>query len=236
MLVKLNTVPAHSCRKKITAVVLFATSLLLLCVPESADSGIHACRTDDGTTVFQDRPCPLKKVAKRAVDIKAHHPLGIHESWFKRPGNVEERALCNRRACECGPIERRHEGSLAQAVADALFLDAGWHHFESSYQAWMDTPSHSSKSYDRRKELVEASCNVMISQQLLRDFADEVAKNLRADYLSAEEKGFDIPDPCDQGIELACYYYQRVKLHQQVKADARALKIPRETLTAISTL
>ncbi|MFK7855590.1 MAG: DUF4124 domain-containing protein [Granulosicoccus sp.] len=235
MLVKLDAVPAHLRRNKIMAVMLFACSLLLLGVPESADSGIHACRTDDGTTVFQDRPCPQKKVAKRAVEKKAYHPLGIHESWFKRPSDAEERAFCNRRACECGPIERRHEGSLAQAVADALFLDAGWHHFESSYQAWMDTPGNSSKSYDRRKQLIEASCNVMISQQLLRDFADEIAQNLRSDYLSAEEKGFDIPDPCDQGIEQACYYYERVKLHEQVKADARALKIPRETLTASST-
>lgn len=231
MPVKLNTVHLNACLKKMAPMVVCAMSLLLFCLPESADSAIYACVTSDGTTKFQDRACQLEKPAKRVTKTKVRLPFGIHESWFKLPGHVEGRAFCDRGGCECGPIERKHEGSLAQAVADALYMDGGWHHYETTYNDWLNTPSTSAKAYDLRERMVEASCNVMISQQLLRDFAEDVAMQLKSIALVAEERGFDVEGPCDQGFEQACYYYQSTELYRRLIADARALKIPRDTLT-----
>jgi len=234
MLVKLNTINPALRPKKLATLMMCMLSLLLFWLPESADSAIYACVTNEGTTIFQDRACPQKKPVERTVKAKTRLPLGIHESWFELPGHTEGRAFCDRRGCECGPIERKHSGSLAQAVADALYMDAGWHHYETSYDAWLNTSGSSAKAYEQRAQLIEASCSVMISQQLLREFAEGVAAELKSQVLSAEEKGFDIPDPCDQGVEQACYYYRSVELFNRLMADASALRIPRDTLSAAS--
>ena len=207
--------------------MLYAMSLQLFWLPESADSAIYACVTAEETTVFQDRSCPQKKPASQIAKAPTRLPFGIHESWFELPGYAEGRPFCDRRGCECGSIEQKHDAGLLQAVADALYIDAGWHRYETSYAAWFNTPSGSAKAYNRQQEMIEASCSVMISQQLLRDFAEVVAVQLKARILEAEERGFDIAGPCDQGVELACEYYQYVEQYKRLIADAEALKIPR---------
>lgn len=231
MSVELNIDHTSLCAKNMAVAVIYLLSLLLFWLPESAVSAIYTCVTNDGTSIFQDRPCPQKKPVKRAAKTPTHLPLGIHESWFELPGHTEGRAFCDRRGCECGSIERRHEGALAQAVADALFIDAGWHHYDTSYSDWLNTPSGSAKAYALREEMIEASCSVMISQQLLRDFAEDVAVQLKSKVLAAEERGFDVPEPCDQGVEQACDYYQSVELHRRLMSDAIALRISRATLS-----
>ncbi|NND92581.1 MAG: hypothetical protein HKN42_17140, partial [Granulosicoccus sp.] len=159
-------------------------------------------------------------------------PFGIHASWFEVPGQAEGRAFCDRRGCECGAVERRHEGSLSRAVADALYMDGGWHRYEMSYQMWLRTPTSSGENHERRTEMIEAACNVMMSQQLLREYAEEVASRLRQQMLAAEERGYDEPEPCEMGIQGACKYFDAVLLYRRLLADSRALTISREEISA----
>jgi hypothetical protein len=157
-------------------------------------------------------------------------PFGIHESWFELPGQAEGRAFCDRRSCECGPLERKHEGTLDQAVADALYIDGSWHRYDTSYALWLDTPNNSSNIYQRRADMIEAACTVMMSQQLLRDYADEVVAALRQNVLAAEERGFDVAEPCETGVATACEYYASVVLFRRMLDDARALQLSREAM------
>ncbi len=209
---------------------LWAISLLLLCEPSGVRAAIYACPTGDGTTVFQDRPCPRAVPVETPAMQAARAPLGIHDSWFVKPLHAEGRAFCDKRGCECGPHERRHNGSLARAVADALYMDTGWHRYDISEALWLETPVNSARRYDSRAEMTEASCAVMMSQQLLKQFAEDVSAKLRQMALQAEERGYDIPDPCDAGDDLACDYYDAMILYQRLARDAKALHISREML------
>lgn len=83
-------------------------------------------------------------------------------------------------------------------------------------------------------EMMEAACEVMISQQILLKFADGVLLKLKQSTRQAEERGFDIAAPCDAGNEQACNYYDAVLLYQRVLADARALQLPRILLSDAS--
>ena len=67
----------------------------------------------------------------------------------------------------------------------------------------------------------------MISQLLLRKYADEVRARLRQKVLVAEERGFDQPEPCQFGINEACSYLDAVQLYRRLLDDARALRTSR---------
>ena len=211
---------------------LLATFSLLLLLPFGAsNAAIHACQTADGSTVFQDRPCDIKPAAAAPKPSSQKLPFGIHESWFEIPEQADDRAFCDRRLCECGSHVRSHEGGLYRAVADALFLDASWHRFDTSLELWMKTPASDPAISQLRAEMIDASCSIMMSQQLLRDFARSTAAGLRKRVLSAEDLGFDIPEPCDAGVAQACDYYDSVLLYKRLLADAKALKYARDALT-----
>ncbi|MFK7992704.1 MAG: hypothetical protein AB8B87_01110 [Granulosicoccus sp.] len=161
------------------------------------------------------------ETAKKTVH---RFPLSIHESWFDVPEQAEDRAFCDRRGCECGRIERKHQGSLAQAVADALYMDGSWHRYETNYQTWMEAPTSSSESYDSREQMLEASCEIMMAQTLLRNYAKDVVQLLRKRFRQAEERGFDIQQPCLAGEEQACEFFDSVQLLARIQSDAISLQ------------
>jgi hypothetical protein len=115
-------------------------------------------------------------------------------------------------------------------------MDGGWHRYDTSYTAWLDTPTSSADIQVRRAEMIESACNVMMSQQLLREYATEVADALRQRVLAAEERGFDVPGPCDAGLADACEYYDAVLLYRRMLEDAKALSVPREVITSSAAL
>ena len=174
--------------------------------------------------IFQDRPCPIKKQATADTRQAPQQPLLIHESWFELPEQANDRAFCDRRGCECGKFERKHQGALATAVADALYLDGSWHRYESSYLAWLDSPAGSAQGFDERDRMLEASCEVMMSQTLLRHYANDVVQVLARQVRTAEERGFDIEQPCLEGIDDACALYDSVQLYKRIQQDAAALR------------
>ncbi|MGQ7846191.1 hypothetical protein ACUNV4_17030 [Granulosicoccus sp. 3-233] len=211
---------------------LLLLSLQLLGLPDTSIAAIYTCPAADGSTIFQDRPCPQK--ASAGTDSRAVRklPFDIHPSWFELPEQAEERAFCDRRRCECGLHEREHGSALARAVADALYMDGGWHRYQVSYQLWRNEPAASARNPQLNAAMQEAACSVMMSQQLLRDFSDEVSEELRHRVRSAEERGFDEAGPCEADVEQACDYLDSVELYQRLLLDARALQSPRELITS----
>lgn len=210
---------------------LCSLSLLLLGLSNGVQATIYSCSTGNGGIVFQDVPCPMTSGPGKTVQKQQKLPFAIHESWFDLPGQAEGRAYCDRRSCECGDMQRTLDGSLDRAVADALYMDGGWHRYETSYQLWMDEPAASPSTHDLRAQMIEDACNVMISQRLLRKYADEVRTRLRRKVLIAEERGFDHPEPCQANIKEACSYLDAVELYRRILADARALRIPRDIIS-----
>ncbi len=207
---------------------LWWLSLLLLGLPEGVQATIYSCSTGNAGIIFQDMPCPLTPGKNKPAPKKHKLPFEIHESWFEIPGQAEGRAYCDRRRCECGDMQRKLDGLLDQAVADALYMDGGWHRYETSHQLWIDAPASAASTPDLRDQMVEDACNVMISQKLLRKFADEVRTRLYQKSLTAEERGFDQPEPCQAGINEACSYLDAVQLYRRMLADALALRVPRD--------
>lgn len=212
-------------------ILLWAISLVLLYPVDEAYAAIYAC-VSDGATQFQDRPCPEKKMVKKVKKRVSGLPLGIHSSWFDTPKGAKERAFCDKQGCECGGQVRPYVGSIPQAVADSLFLDGSWHHYEQAFQVWLNTNSKTPEFRHHHQQMLAASCEVMMSQKTLRVFADEVIVSLRKKTLDAENRGFDISGPCDKGNRAACELYDAVKLIRQLKADARALRAPRKILSS----
>ncbi len=215
---------------------LLTVSLLLSGLPDKVLATIYTCPAQDGSTIFQDRPCPQGKTLTGKSQAVRKLPFDIHPSWFEIPEQAEERAFCDRRRCECGLQERKHGSSLARAVADALYMDGGWHRYQTSFQQWRDEPAASDNNPQLRANVQEAACNVMMSQQLLRDFADEVTEKLQQTVRMAEARGFDTPEPCEAGVEQACDYLDSVELYRRLLIDARALQQPRELVTSNGAL
>jgi len=215
---------------------LWAYSLLLLSPVGDVSAAIHACTTADGSTIFQDQPCPRQVPVESKAMVAARAPLGIHDSWFVKPAQSQGRAFCDKRGCECARHERSHDGSLARAIADALYMDASWHRYEVSEALWQETPVDSSQRFARRADLIEASCSVMMSQQILKQFADPALAELRRKAQEAEERGYDIPDVCDSGDMIACDYYDAIELFKRLSRDSRALHRARNDLSGADNL
>lgn len=216
--------------------------LLLLCLLSSiaqhrADAAIFACPTADGGTVFQDRPCPIPSPDPRSSQADQPLPLDIHASWFDAPPLAEQTAYCDQKACECGQQMRHHGASLELAVADALYIDGAWHRYYESVNAWQRLAADSGDTRNSEyADLQESACTLMMSQQLLREFASDVALKLRREAGIAEARGFDTAEPCDAGIAGACHYLAVTQLYQRLLGDARALHLPREIVFSDGSL
>lgn len=197
--------------------------LLALSYPGTVLGTIFACQSGD-TVIYQDRDCPREKKVKKRKKVANLYPLGIHGSWFDLPDQAIDRAFCDRRGCECGDMEIKHRGSLIDAVSQALYLDGSWHRYESTLAQWTETPTTSSEYFSLQDQMLEASCDVMMAQTLLRAFAEGVVAELGKRNRTAEERGFDDPLACEQEIPEACSYYDSVMQYQRVKQDAKLLK------------
>ena len=170
--------------------------LLVSGYPGGGHSAIFACESGN-STVYQDVPCQIRQAADVTVKKEFEYPLGMDASWFELPEQANERAFCDRRGCECGLIERKHQSSIALTVADALYMDGSWHRYHSSYDKWLTAPASSSESYVHREEMLNASCHIMMSQLLLKKYADDVMDKLKERVKTAEERGFDSELPCE---------------------------------------
>ena len=216
------------CRMRPSLASWLALILLVSGYPGWGHSAIFACRSGN-STVYQDVPCQIRQTADVTVKKEFQYPLGMDASWFELPEQANERAFCDRRGCECGLIERKHQSSIALTVADALYMDGSWHRYHSSYDKWLTAPASSSESYVHREEMLEASCHIMMSQLLLKKYADDVMDKLKKRVKTAEERGFDSELPCEQEIAEACDYFSSTQLYARLKKDAAALRIPRDS-------
>lgn len=174
--------------------------------------------------VYQDSPCPFKKSLKPTSKASNGYPLAIHESWFEIPEQAQERAFCDRRGCECDHQVKKHQNSLIKAIADALYIDGSWHRYEASYQVWLQTPTSSPESFEAHDLMQEASCDVMMSQTLLRKFANDAMVILRKHMRTAEERGYDVEQPCLDGIPEACELFDFVQYYKQIQIDSASLR------------
>ena len=179
--------------------------------------------------VYQDVPCQIRQAADATIKNELEYPLGMDASWFELPEQANERAFCDRRGCECGLIERKHQSTIALTVADALYIDGSWHRYQSSYDEWLAAPASSAESYLHRQEMLNASCHIMMSQQLLKRYADDVMGKLKEKVRIAEERGFDSELPCKQNIAEACIYFESTQLYARLQSDATALRMPRDS-------
>jgi len=84
--------------------------------------------------------------------------------------------------------------------------------------------SPSAQFHLHRDQLEEAACDVMMSQTILKQYADAVIHRLKKQVLEAEERGFDVETPCLQGSPQACALFQSVQMYKQLQIDAKALK------------
>lgn len=221
----------------LAALVQMAGILLIIGHSQNVHAAIFACQSGEAV-VYQDRPCPQQKSTASTKKSAYHFPLGMHESWFDLPPQAEDRAFCDRRGCECGQIERKHHDSLIRSVADALYLDGSWHRYEMAVDAWMESTGPTSANYDLRAQVLESACEIMMSQVLLRNYAQSSLQALKKRAQTAEERGFDVELPCAQGIEQACSYYESVQLLNRLRRDAAALSRERvdETLAESDVL
>jgi hypothetical protein len=211
---------------------LIALILLASLPVNTGSAAIFACKDNNGTVVFQDRPCPVNPPVHSAATPKRQFPLGINESWFDQPDYVNDRPYCDRRSCECGQIERRHRGNLAHAVANALYLDGSWQRYEMAYQAWYDLPTPTAERYLKHSEMMQASCEIMISQKLLRDFAGNVVQDLDRQVKQVEAFEANSAETCQNNPHPACSLHESVRLYEQILTAAAALKTPRQAMTA----
>lgn len=237
-LVYMLTVPGVELSSlKVILIVLSSLSAM------PAQAAINACRSDDGTTIYQDRPCPIR-LASPSPSRSRHTmraPAGIHSTWFERPTLTDVRASCNGVGCECGSVTRTYENGLPQAVADALYLDGAWHRLETERsaarandgaratqagtQAGTRVGTHTTRGSET---LQEAVCDVLMSQRTLRQHAEPVLAALRKKSRAAEANGFDQPEHCDSGNALACEYLDAVALYRRVLLDLQTLRSPRD--------
>lgn len=218
-----NTPNSHAAFTQLAIIAQAACILLILGYSQTVETAIFACQSGQ-TVVYQDRPCPQEKPQENARKSGYNFPLSIHESWFDLPEQAIERAFCDRRGCECGRIEKKHHDTLIQSIADALYLDGSWHRYDTVHQAWLESAAATTKAYELKDQMLEATCEIMMSQTLLRNYADDAIKILKKRVRTAEELGFDVELPCEQGIPQACEFYESVQLLNRLITDASALR------------
>lgn len=205
------------------------TRIAALCwvflLPQNAYSTINACRLADGTVTFQDTACPVIPKAKvKKAPKKAAIPFGIEKTWFDMPAVVPDRAICTDSGCHCGMFSRKFKNGLPLAIADALYLDGSWHRLDSTIVQLQDESLSSIAQADLRKARDEAACNILMSQQVLRSFGDDVLRELRDKKRYAEDRGLDDPAECDAGDTLVCSYTDLIMVYERIQSDIKAMR------------
>lgn len=202
-----------------------ATLLCLFLLPaHTVSSAIHTCTLADGTVTFQDTTCVVIPKAKaEKVRKKAAIPFGMEKTWFDTPAVAPDRAICTKTGCHCDMFSRKFKNGLHLAIADALYLDGSWHRLDSSIMLLEDNTLGSVDRADLRKARDESACNVLMSQQVLRLFGDDVLRELRNKKRYAEDRGLDNPADCDAGDDLVCSYTDLITLYERIQSDIKAL-------------
>ena len=151
-------------------------------------------------------------------------PFGIEKTWFDTPAVVPDRAICTDSGCHCGMFSRKFKNGLPLAIADALYLDGSWHRLDSSImQLEVDNLSSMAQA-DLRKARDEAACNILMSQQVLRSYGDDVLRELRDKKRYAEDRGLDDPAECDAGDTLVCSYTDLITIYERIQLDIKAMR------------
>ena len=207
---------------------LMLLALVMWVLP--AHAGIHACPSPGGGTVFQDRPCSedAKPKNTNAPETRSELPLfGLHDSWFERPIHAGDRAFCDKRGCECGQLEDKFESGLAQAVADALYIDGNWHRYETGVDSWLNSKTTAAESYVMQLEVQDAACEIMMAQETIRMFANDVLRVLQRRADQAIASGNDKPSACNGNSDKACTSYTHFELFRRMVIDLQALELER---------
>lgn len=187
-------------------------------------AGIKTCTQADGSVVFQDTACTVvPKTKKKSAPIGNEIPLGIHQSWFDKPGIVPNQVQCSKSGCDCGKYYREFKNGLAYAIADALYLDGSWHRFEATMSQMQLYTQDSIEYHDLRLEVNEAACNILMSQKTLRLFGESAVKTLRNQKRYAENMGWDNPADCDAGDLRICEHTDNIDLYHRIVSDVRTL-------------
>ena len=195
-----------------------------------AHAGIYACPAPGGGTIFQDRPCSEAAKTKNVNPPESRSDLpvfGLHDSWFERPMHASDRAFCDKRGCECAQLEDTFESGLAQAVADALYIDGNWHRYETGVDSWLNSRTSAAETYVMQLEVQDAACEVMMAQETIRMFANDVLRVLQRRADQAIASGYDDPSVCDGSSEKACTSYTHYELYKRMVLDLQALELER---------
>lgn len=218
-------------------IVTKTTPLLLLCglllcglqLAAPASAAIYSCTSAAGITGFQDRPCAQPKPAARKLRTTVKKPPAeMHASWFARPAQAVGNAYCTQRGCECESLTRSFSNGMPLAIADALYLDGGWHRYDTSVVALQTSKPGSADNYQLREVVTEAACAVMMSQLTLKSFTYKTLASMRQSVHDAEDRGYDDPEACDGSDPVVCDYVAAVQLYRRILADIKALRPARD--------
>lgn len=210
-------------------VVLVSALILALLLPsQTAFGGIFSCPTADGSVTFQDTPCAVSKKPKKTEKKKvARVPFGIHESWFEKPEIVPDDAYCSEKGCQCDSYARDFDSGLALAIADALYLDGSWHRLTGKLSEFNNHYGSSADQQHLKLDVNEAACNILMSQKILKLYAEDVLKDLKRDKRYAENRGWDTYDECLDGNTTACDYADKTALYDRIQTDIKTLHASR---------
>jgi len=206
-------------------VVLVSALILALLLPgQTALGSIFSCPTADGSVTFQDTPCAVSKKPEKAKKKKlARVPFGIHESWFEKPQIVPDDAYCSEKGCQCDAFARDFDSGLALAIADALYLDGSWHRLSGKLIEYNNHVGSSVEKQHVKMDVNEAACNILMSQKILKLFAEDVLKELKRDKRYAENRGWDTYEDCLDGNTTACEYADKTALFDRIQTDIKNL-------------
>jgi hypothetical protein len=227
--------------------MLLGLTLSFFWVAVPAHAAIYACPAEGGGKIFQDRPCdetnPIEKTKNNTSSPTANDkrarpdlPEDMHESWFDRPPLATNHVWCDRSGCECGPLERTFAGGITQAVMDALYLDGGWHRYNTMTVKLKDTVKNSFEYQQLRVDIDVAACDIMMSQNILKRYGDRKLQQIRQAAVVAEQMGYADPTLCDAGQLEACRQLEAYELFELIRADLSALKVARPNTTTRSPL
>lgn len=210
--------------------VLLSALILALMLPgQTAFAGIFSCPTTDGSVTFQDTPCVVTKKPEQTKKKKrlARIPFGIHESWFERPQIVPDDAYCSKSGCQCDAYSRDFDSGLALAIADALYLDGSWHRLTGKLSEFNNHFGSAAEKQHLKLDVNEAACNILMSQKILKLYAEDALKDLKRDKRYAEDRGWDNYDDCLEGNTTACEYADKTALYDRIQIDIKNLHVSR---------
>ena len=208
------------------AATAFVCAVFSLVYSVPVDAAIHACKQADGSVTFQDSACPVVvKKAPKVSSVASSIPFGLDKSWFEKPEVAPDRAICTEAGCHCDMYSRTFDSGLPLAVADALYLDGSWHRLDIKMDQLSNEPGNAVTRSDLNREIDEAACNILMSQQTLRLFGTKTLRALRDQKRYAEDRGLDNPDDCDAGDDLVCKYTDTIAIYERIQADIRSLKL-----------